>query len=179
MKDELDAKLVKNHPSLLKNRYGDMRHTCMCWGFECGDGWYDILERLFTKLDKIAPERVVIDQVKEKFGGLRVYYTYIGKETWWEAVPGTFYNYVRSLLPNKISNPTIKFLKYIGLKGPYDRVHDAVWKAEAESYKTCEWCGKSGEQSGISGWIRTLCNECQAKSVEGKSPWRNPEEFKD
>lgn len=42
--------------------------------FDCGDGWKDILDRLFSK---IGDEMIRIDthvlQVKEKFGGLRVY----------------------------------------------------------------------------------------------------------
>jgi hypothetical protein len=46
--------------------------------FDCGDGWKDIIDRL---LSKINDEMVRIDthvlQVKEKFGGLRVY---LGRE---------------------------------------------------------------------------------------------------
>jgi hypothetical protein len=74
MREELDKKLVNDHPSLCRDRYGDIRKTCMCWGFTCGDGWYNIIEELFTKLDEIAPKKIVLDQVKEKFGGLRVYF---------------------------------------------------------------------------------------------------------
>ena len=43
-------------------------------GFDCGEGWRGVLERL---VDRVAPEMIrigaVIDQVKEKFGGLRFY----------------------------------------------------------------------------------------------------------
>lgn len=50
----------------------------MYWGIECGDGWYDLLDRLCAKLDAIAKEDGLEDdlravQVKEKFGGLRFY----------------------------------------------------------------------------------------------------------
>jgi len=37
-----------------------------------GKGWADLIHRVFDKLETI-PEYVVIHQVKEKFGGLRVY----------------------------------------------------------------------------------------------------------
>ena len=56
----------------------------MCWGFECGDGWYNILNLLMSniqhhidwknKKEQVVPQ-VTLDQVKEKFGTLRFYYT--------------------------------------------------------------------------------------------------------
>ena len=60
-----------------------MKETLMCWGFECGDGWYQILDSLCAniqshinwqnKQEEKVPQ-VVATQVKEKFGGLRFYY---------------------------------------------------------------------------------------------------------
>lgn len=172
MKEELDKKLVEDHPSLCKNRYGDMRETCMCWGFSCGDGWYKLLDELFTKIDQIAPNKVTLDQVKEKFGGLRVYYTYHDLEpNWWDKMPTIFYNSIRHLLPYKMSSPVIRFLKRIGLRSTYDRISDAVDKAEDKSYETCEWCGEPGIQRGGS-WIRTLCTGCNELNKQGKEPWK-------
>lgn len=66
----------------LQNRYEFLKPTnlmggIMAFGFECGDGWLPILEDLFADIDEAAKRdglacfRVV--QVKEKFGGLRVY----------------------------------------------------------------------------------------------------------
>ncbi len=82
MKKELDEKLVKDFPLLFSDRNGDMRQTCMCWGFSCGDGWYEIireaaekLEPLIAKYKKTYPGdcRPRASQVKEKFGTLRFY----------------------------------------------------------------------------------------------------------
>jgi hypothetical protein len=46
-------------------------------GFSCGEGWFGILDKLFTDLIQLIgsdPENAfVIDQVKEKFGSLRCY----------------------------------------------------------------------------------------------------------
>ena len=44
--------------------------------FECGEGWTDIFDRLFTDLVTVLPVdgAFAIVQVKEKFGGLRVYH---------------------------------------------------------------------------------------------------------
>jgi hypothetical protein len=73
MKKELEEKLVKKYPTLYKDYGGDMRYTCMAWGFSHGDGWYNLIDELSAKL---APFGVIAAQVKEKFGGLRFYIDY-------------------------------------------------------------------------------------------------------
>jgi hypothetical protein len=41
--------------------------------FAVGDGWKGIITGLCERLDALGPRRLVITQIKEKFGGLRVY----------------------------------------------------------------------------------------------------------
>lgn len=72
MKKELEAKLVEKYPDALSEYGGDMRYTCMAWGFECGDGWYKIMEELCEKIGNIPGFK--FSQVKEKFGMLTIYY---------------------------------------------------------------------------------------------------------
>jgi len=46
----------------------------IAFGFECGDGWYKLLDDLMTEIEKIDTEKKVeVHQVKEKSGGLRFY----------------------------------------------------------------------------------------------------------
>lgn len=49
----------------------------MCWGIDCSDGWYDLIDKLCSHLqfntDNNSDPQVVASQVKEKFGGLRFY----------------------------------------------------------------------------------------------------------
>jgi hypothetical protein len=69
---------------MMVNRNKDMKETCMCWGFECGNGWFTILDQLMSNIqhhidwknrtEEVVPQ-VTLDQVKEKFGTLRFYYT--------------------------------------------------------------------------------------------------------
>ena len=40
-----------------------------------------------------------------------------------------------------------------------DEIFDLIAEAEALSYKTCEECGKPGEERAT-GWIHTLCDYC-------------------
>ena len=79
MSPDKDKELCRKYPNLYKNRHGDPRNTCMCWGFEVGDGWYDIIDRLSAKLE---PTGVSAAQVKEKFGGLRFYIDLCPTEKW-------------------------------------------------------------------------------------------------
>lgn len=46
--------------------------------------------------------------------------------------------------------------------GDWNMIHKAINEAEAESFRTCETCGKPGERRGGS-WVRTLCDECEKK----------------
>jgi hypothetical protein len=83
MKQELDELLCKKYPKMFVNRHADMTTTAMCWGFECGDGWFNIIDQLCANIqshidwknkEKEVVPQVVVVQVKEKFGGLRFYY---------------------------------------------------------------------------------------------------------
>ena len=86
MKLELENKLVEKYPAMFVNYRGDLRETCMAFGFECGDGWYDILNKLcglisfkiewFRSVMPDAKLNLIVDQVKEKYGTLRFYYSF-------------------------------------------------------------------------------------------------------
>jgi hypothetical protein len=133
MRQELDQRLCEKYPEIFVNRHGDMKETAMCWGFEHGDGWFNILDRLCGNIQhhidwqnknaakgyeqyKPVPQ-VVAQQVKEKFGTLRFYY-----------------------------------------EGGDDYIGGLVAMAEAMTDVTCEVCGAPGHQTQ-GGWIKTLCDE--------------------
>lgn len=83
MRKELDKQLCEKYPAIFADRYKPMTETAMCWGFECGDGWYNIINQLCQQIqrhldwvnrkEEVVPQ-VVASQVKEKFGTLRFYY---------------------------------------------------------------------------------------------------------
>lgn len=83
MKQELDAQLCQNYPKIFADRNRPMTETAMCWGFEHGDGWFNIINQLCGNIQNHidwrakqghAVPQVVAEQVKEKFGTLRFYY---------------------------------------------------------------------------------------------------------
>lgn len=84
MTPELDAQLCERYPKMMVNRNKSMMETTMYWGFECGDGWFNIIDQLMGNIQHHIDWRnrkgevvlqVTVDQVKEKFGTLRFYYT--------------------------------------------------------------------------------------------------------
>ena len=178
MKQELDKLLCERYPKMMVNRNKDMMETCMCWGFECGDGWFNILDQLMGSIQhhidwkekqrkwaidynemaaqckagnfdlfeesmkditnseykeqrlaeivagdvREIPEsipQVTLDQVKEKFGTLRFYYS-----------------------------------------GGDDYISGMVSLAESLTGVTCESCGNVGERRG-GGWVHTYCTPCE------------------
>ena len=67
MNPDLTQKLLDKYPKLFSNQ--------QFWGFECGDGWYDIIDHLCGAITEYThdPDEVYVDQIKEKFGRLRFY----------------------------------------------------------------------------------------------------------
>lgn len=78
MRDELDKKLVEKFPKIFADRYGSMQETCMCWGFECNDGWYSLINSLCECIQHYLDQsprihQLKANQVKEKYGTLHFY----------------------------------------------------------------------------------------------------------
>lgn len=71
MDKRLEKKLKDKYPELCRNCDKSIYESCMGWGFEHGDGWYQLVDELFEKLSNFKVVRLA--QVKEKFGMLRVY----------------------------------------------------------------------------------------------------------
>jgi len=67
IKQKLIMFFFKKYPTLFKGRED----------FSCGAGWFPLLDRLCADLVKIQESEenssIQIDQIKEKFGGLRFY----------------------------------------------------------------------------------------------------------
>lgn len=143
MNDKNTVKLCNDFPILYLGRGMDISKNLMPFGFECGDGWFDLIYKLSEKIeeynrkglgkDKITLEEfndlfksdtnfipVIAKQVKEKYGGLRFY--------------------TNDILSDKIT--------------------EDIDETEKLSYKTCEECGSTENVSQTNGWIQTICEKC-------------------
>jgi hypothetical protein len=142
----------------LSEKYNDLfikhyyKEKLMPFWFECGDGWFNIIDRLCNSItheinhakeqlelkkqrgESVTDEdyeaiKVTVVQIKEKYGGLR-FYTY----------------------------------------GSNDYIRGMIDFAESMSYKICECCGNPGTLSK-EGWWRTMCEPCRADDARKKAEW--------
>lgn len=106
--------LFERYPRLYRGRGMSVKYNLMPFGFECGDGWFEIIDRLSLQIEtecmrlsvqqNIPEESLPIAvQVKEKFGGLRFY-----------------------------------------MSGTTDAMDALIAKAYEEAKRTCEQCGAPG-----------------------------------
>lgn len=77
MQGDLQKKLYKDFPELFEDKDKSMRETAMCWGIECGDGWFWVLYLACTLITfwcfLSRRELPRFSQVKEKYGTLRIH----------------------------------------------------------------------------------------------------------
>ena len=121
------------------------------FGFECGDGWYVILKRLFSwikwNVEQNDYPMIVVDQVKEKFGGLRFYYEFL-----------PFKDHVWSKYHEKWNNEE----KQRWFDNHCRVISGATEYAESLSYHICERCGSTDDVTTAGdGWIVTRCAQCR------------------
>jgi hypothetical protein len=128
MNEELTQKLFNRFSFFSPQK--SPRRSLMGFGFECGDGWFDIIWELCEDIERelnlfnvsqrakeeLSGQRFEVIQVKEKFGTLRFYTNYTT-----------------------------------------ENIETLIQKAEEKSAKTCEICGEPGTQR-YDGWVQTLCD---------------------
>ena len=178
MDERLEKKLVESYPKIFRDYGGDMRYTCLCWGIECGDGWFELLNNMchdVVKLSKGKNIQVVAHQVKEKFGGLRFYFGIESDYT----ILNRLDSKIRSLMFScKLGIPYWKIINFRRKfwKTTEEKISDRIEQAEWKSETTCEACGQPGKIRG-GGWVYTACEDCDKKYEEGKRRWKHPQEF--
>ena len=165
MKQELEQQLIAKYPKLFRDVNKSPQETLICFGAECGDGWYGILDNLcgyITYLQtsvryylglrkdikdgkfnvEFSCPDVVFMQIKEKYGTLRVYWNFAEIEN---------YDELKSRLekPEELDEYIDKY---------YNKIENVIDFCEYLSSKTCEMTGKPGKLYS-KGWCVTLCKE--------------------
>lgn len=72
MTEDRQQELFAEFPDLFALRHEPATVSCMAWGIECGDGWYDLLREACYLIQ--SDKQIQFTQVKEKYGGLRLYF---------------------------------------------------------------------------------------------------------
>ena len=175
MRKELDEKLCKDHPKIFANRDGDMKETAMCWGFECGDGWYEIINSLCYLIQgridwhNNRRERAIKynEMIKQAQAGDFTLFDayYAGYKPDWitetkKRISTQKLLEVSEPMPQVVAEQvkekfgTLRF--YTNLSDDY--ISGAISMAESMSANICEECGKPG-RSNNTGWLRVRCSE--------------------
>jgi hypothetical protein len=158
MRKELDEALCAKYPLIFRDRHENMQVTAMCWGFECGDGWYniiDILCGLLTSDYRQAESRY--ESIKDKVD-----------QPQWEGSKNIITQEKIDEAKAKLDEETLKVPvavqvkeKFGGLRFYVNGATDKHWSyinfAESMSYRTCEECGAPGK-TYTDGWHTTLCD---------------------
>jgi hypothetical protein len=71
---EKEQNLFNKYPDMFRRVNLHMRETCMCWGADIPDEWFPEVEALCDAIQQIEPNCVEFEQIKVKYGGIRIYY---------------------------------------------------------------------------------------------------------
>jgi hypothetical protein len=184
MKAELQQKIFDKYPKIFGDRTKPKTESCMFWGLEVGDGWYDLIDTLCEALTNTYSTSVEIDEEDGKRLGIKPYNFKDEKTSYYFSVEppqvkasqvkekfGTlrFYHYLEY---NKDVVSLLETGKYPQLKEACDRfsnyVDGIIHFAETASGRTCEVTGQPGELHASggtrNGWVKTV-NKEHAKAV--------------
>ena len=122
---------------LYKEKDLPIQKTCMCWGFQCPDTWFQVLKELSKKIEYINLQNfgkleIIAKQVKQKYGQLRFYYQINCKQ---DDISDEEYN--------KIKNEVELLIK----------------RAEIQIYNICVVCGGKATKTS-KGYILRYCQKC-------------------
>jgi hypothetical protein len=145
MNEKLQNDLIKTYPKIFKNIGGDPMVTCMAWGIECNDGWYDLLDTLCYTMQQhctAANTRYIIETDKYEFI---------------EEGDPEYVQVVAAQVKEKLG--TLRFY----VDGGDASTEAMIELAEAMSGRICELCGSPARRNTDSGWLHTTCTACNLK----------------
>ena len=118
--------------------------------FDIPQGWADVIYHYMIKLDAILKkynlvDNIIIEQVKEKFGGLRMYFI----------IPPHFNDDIEDY-DEEFTEEQHKAIEWF---------QDIVWEMEEATEKVCCDCGTTEDIQCYGGWVHFACPNCEAKRV--------------
>jgi len=132
---------------------GEPLMLAMQWGFECGDGWFDLIHRLSVDIAEHAQTyglHPYASQVKEKFGSLRFHMQFR------EKVATVIQECGIDPQTGRWANGEVEYLP--GVK----EIRALLRHAEEASASICEGCGAPGSLI-TDGWHHVHCAQCEAE----------------
>ena len=158
MREELELQLRQEYPFMDHPRR-----------LECGEGWFPLLRRLCADIAALydgdgVPTDLILLQVKEKFGGLRIYYKFPDS-----GFPDTGkIGAVQAF--DFLGNGTLRLMPGGGAdekeRARRQAIGELVRETERRSREICELCSAPGEIQTLPWrWRKCLCPECFSRMV--------------
>lgn len=166
MKQEFETKLAEKYPFMRRMKSideqkletGYVYNTFWAYGYEHGSGWYELLCAMCEEIVEAyrrenEPLDIVVEQVKEKFGSLRFYYSVAGINRHYHAIDCLGQGGFRI---SPVRKPVHREVAHI------------VQRYEQKSKTICEKCGKHGLLRSDLRWVMTLCDDCYKQHPHSK-----------
>lgn len=184
MSPELQQKIFDEYPEIFKDRVRPINESCMSFGLEVGDGWYELIDVLCEALTYTFTTAVEVDEEDGKRLGIepsrwkdedksRYFFKVEPPQVVADQVKekfGTlrFYYHLEYDKDNISLVATKKYPQLIEINKRYsDYIDGIVHFAEIASGRTCEVTGSEGSMHVRRGWYKTL-NENVAKTEKYK-----------
>lgn len=155
MRKELDERLCAKYPEIFRDRHGDMSKTCMVWGFDCGDGWFNIIDAMCANIQGHIKNRLENIKLTEKWNA-----KVNDPEHEWTAIVERKERPVPEPVPQVVATQVKE--KFGSLRfyfvGGDDYIDGIVDMGTSMSYRTCEVCGAPGTSEN-KGWVRVRCED--------------------
>lgn len=174
MNEAHDKQLCEKYPKLFKDRHGDMMTTAMYWGFEHGDGWFNIINALCSNIQWHIDQSVKNHDYAAKYNTMREAML-AGDFTLFEEDYKTsmlsFREQRRKEILNEKPRPVPEIVSQVTVtqvkekfgtlrfyySGGDSYIDGLVAMAESMSGATCEECGAPGRVRP-GGWLQCLCD---------------------
>jgi hypothetical protein len=161
MNAENTKKLLDKYPLIYSGYTRPMTESLMCFGFECDDGWFELLDT-FSALAEAYVQHHELDieivQVKEKFGGLVIYMDY-----------GDDYLFN---LAGIIENESFRTCEVCGIQNNMydDRKEKGKPIENNEQFESCFAKVTTGPLAeGTRGWIISWCDTCRKEEIKRRN----------
>jgi hypothetical protein len=162
MSPDLDEALCNAHPELFALRHDAKRAAPICWGFECGDGWYGLISSLCELISwPHAQTKRKYEELRQAVGSVKYEGGPVTTEEEVERARKAMQATARALPRVKQVKEKFGTLR-VHLRPADKHVLALLSFAEYHSRRVCEKCGAPGELR-TDGWLRTLCDAHEAE----------------
>jgi hypothetical protein len=157
---ELEERIMGNYPKLFIGKDKSI--------IGCGNGWYWLINNLCYSIQNYVDNRN--DSIrfqkafrKEQYKKLKFY----SKVWYWikfnpnKSWAAKFRESEVEVIQVKEKLGSLRFYIY----GGDDTIYGMIYFAEHLSWGICEECGSTNNITHTSGWIKTICEECETKKV--------------